>query len=994
MTLESVQVLDLIVLASARVDHELDVIERILCSVAGRVIVQSSTLNQTWPVLLTEPTSQGYYQQHHTQLVVLDHDQLVDQTTESVTQVGINSDPIDDFLLNSNQSNSTITRTPTSSGWDKLVSSPDYSPPLPVGVDQSEVVWLSTCSLAQLGLISADYLLLSTYNHSTKHQRLVQAYSVPPSFTPDFDLDATVVLSPQLDRNISSASSSGPAQSTSLLVELSRATISPDDIGVAQSVTISAVVSDSGSKRSTQAEVFEKLSLHFASSNAQVGVGDTIQVYPTQDRIRFSHQNSIELSYSPAGSYIDQAVSFVVVDIDHPLRHSDLTVSKVDTTQTRIIQAGSIQPKLNRQLNIAPVNSTGVWDSTFFDYVSSFCVAGSSDYNLDNSLLVSGKSGVGKATLTRRVAQALGLNVVEVDMFDLIESNQVSSLARLSATVDHATACSPAILLIRNLHALSSKSSNSNDSTQERKMTTLLEQVITRSSIGLTTGPLIIVGTSSNPESIDSNLASLFSRSFNLHPPDQQARAEILDQVCAELSIGLDVSIADLAQRTAALVPRDLVNLVNRATQAATLRVQAKARLGVSRPRVSVNERDFEIGLSGVRASYSASIGAPKIPSVSFAQVGGLSSVKDEILETIQLPLSQPDLFGPGLKKRSGILLYGPPGTGKTLLAKAVATSCSLNFFSVKGPELLDMYIGESEANVRRVFERAREAKPCVIFFDELDSVAPKRGNQGDSGGVMDRIVSQLLAELDGMQGGDGQGGGGDVFVIGATNRPDLLDPALLRPGRFDRMLYLGLSQDHSDQENILKALTRDFTLDRDVDLYAIAEECPMNLTGADLYALCSDAMLKAMTTKATQIDHKLDTINRTIPEPLHPITAQYYLAELAGPTDIQVVVNQRHFLDALAQVSSPILTDGEELSPPAQLNSSFRSSVGSQCVRGGDAALQGELKWLGYVSGGSGANRLVDGVAQVVQQKFSQVGAPDISGGSYSEKGKGRAIA
>jgi peroxin-6 len=128
-----------------------------------------------------------------------------------------------------------------------------------------------------------------------------------------------------------------------------------------------------------------------------------------------------------------------------------------------------------------------------------------------------------------------------------------------------------------------------------------------------------------------------------------------------------------------------------------------------------------------------------------------------------------------------GVLLYGPPGTGKTLVAKAVATSCSLNFLSVKGPELLNMYIGESEANVRRIFQRARDAKPCVIFFDELDSVAPKRGNQGDSGGVMDRIVSQLLAELDGVAGGSAA----DIFVIGATNRPDLLDPALLRPGRY-----------------------------------------------------------------------------------------------------------------------------------------------------------------------------------------------------------------
>lgn len=219
-----------------------------------------------------------------------------------------------------------------------------------------------------------------------------------------------------------------------------------------------------------------------------------------------------------------------------------------------------------------------------------------------------------------------------------------------------------------------------------------------------------------------------------------------------------------------------------------------------------------------------------------------------------------------------GILLYGPPGTGKTLLAKAVATSCSLNFFSVKGPELLNMYIGESEANVRRVFQRARDAKPCVIFFDELDSVAPKRGNHGDSGGVMDRIVSQLLAELDGMSNGKS---GSDVFVIGATNRPDLLDPALLRPGRcvvyswavvrivnllcrFDRMLYLGVSDTHKAQFDILQALTRKFRLDPGLDLWLVAERCPFNYTGADFYALCSDAMLNAMSRKAEEIESKL----------------------------------------------------------------------------------------------------------------------------------------
>ena len=194
---------------------------------------------------------------------------------------------------------------------------------------------------------------------------------------------------------------------------------------------------------------------------------------------------------------------------------------------------------------------------------------------------------------------------------------------------------------------------------------------------------------------------------------------------------------------------------------------------------------------------------------MSWEDVGGLAHAKAVVDETIRLPLERPELFKNGLKRRSGLLFYGPPGSGKTLIAKAIATMFSLNFLSVKGPELLDMYIGESEANVRRVFQKARDASPCVIFFDELDSIAPKRGEKGDSGGVMDRIVSQILAELDTVNGGDESKA---VFVIGATNRPDLLDSALLRPGRFDKLLYLGVSEDHESQEQILKALTRKYT--------------------------------------------------------------------------------------------------------------------------------------------------------------------------------------
>lgn len=238
--------------------------------------------------------------------------------------------------------------------------------------------------------------------------------------------------------------------------------------------------------------------------------------------------------------------------------------------------------------------------------------------------------------------------------------------------------------------------------------------------------------------------------------------------------------------------------------------------------------------------------------------MGGLQEVKREILETIQLPLEHPELLALGLR-RSGLLLHGPPGTGKTLLAKAVATECSLTFLSVKGPELINMYVGQSEENVREVFARARAAAPCVIFFDELDSLAPSRGRSGDSGGVMDRVVSQLLAELDGLHSSR------DVFVIGATNRPDLLDPALLRPGRFDKLVFVGASEDRASQLRVLSAITRKFKLEPSVSLVHVLDRCPPQLTGADLYSLCSDAMTTALKRRVRELEEGLENASSAL---------------------------------------------------------------------------------------------------------------------------------
>lgn len=383
-----------------------------------------------------------------------------------------------------------------------------------------------------------------------------------------------------------------------------------------------------------------------------------------------------------------------------------------------------------------------------------------------------------------------------------------------------------------------------------------------------------------------------------------------------------DVSINSLSMQSAALTPSDIASIVKNVEINALERLRANSKslniptsdlVAINGGFVLLIPEDFEESINSARNKFSDSIGAPRIPNVKWEDVGGLDIVKDEIMDTIDMPLKHPELFGSGMKKRSGILFYGPPGTGKTLLAKAIATNFSLNFFSVKGPELLNMYIGESEANVRRVFQKARDAKPCVVFFDELDSVAPKRGNQGDAGGVMDRIVSQLLAELDGMSDGDG---GNGVFVVGASNRPDLLDEALLRPGRFDKMLYLGISDTHDKQAKILEALSRKFPLGKDVDLLGIAKSCPFNFTGADFYALCSDAMLGAMGRTASEVEEK---VSQCFPK----ISTRAWF-DLAPKENYAVEVSQQDFLSARENLIASV--SAGELSHYEAIRDSFTS--------------------------------------------------------------------
>lgn len=512
-------------------------------------------------------------------------------------------------------------------------------------------------------------------------------------------------------------------------------------------------------------------------------------------------------------------------------------------------------------------------------------------------LLHSTQRNIGKATLASNAASDLGLHVFDISAYDLVaeggSGGDVKTEALFKARVERALSCGAdcTVILVRHVEAL----------TADRMVTAIKDTI---------PDVRVLIATTTEIENVPDGVRSLFTHELEIMAPDEGEREGTLRSIVEDRAIrlGHDVDMASIAVKTAALVAGNLVDIVDRAVVARQDRLEKVVTNSSSIEEGTdillrdvlvsggesarcVTKADFDLAVEAARKNFADAIGAPKIPNVSWDDVGGLTNVKDAVIETIQLPLERPELFAKGMKKRSGILFYGPPGTGKTLLAKAIATEFSLNFFSVKGPELLNMYIGESEANVRRVFRRARDARPCVVFFDELDSVAPKRGNQGDSGGVMDRIVSQLLAELDGMS--DGEEGGGGVFVIGATNRPDLLDQALLRPGRFDKMLYLGVSDTHDKQLTILEALTRKFTMHPEASLRRVADSLPFTYTGADLYALCSDAMLKAITRQASAVDAKIRVM------PGAPVTTAYFFDHLATDEDIAVMVTEQDFFAA-----------------------------------------------------------------------------------------------
>merc|ERR1719468_763074 len=454
-------------------------------------------------------------------------------------------------------------------------------------------------------------------------------------------------------------------------------------------------------------------------------------------------------------------------------------------------------------------------------------------------ILLYGPPGTGKTLLARAVANETGAFFFLINGPEIMSKLAGESESNLRKAFEEAEKNSPAIIFIDELDSIAPKREKTHGEVERRivsQLLTLMDGLKQRSQT-------IIMAATNRPNSIDPALRRFgrFDREVDIGIPDAVGRLEILRIHTRNMKLGDDVDLEQVASETHGHVGADLAALCS---EAALQQIREKMDLidleddtidaeVMDSLAVSMENFRFAMGKSTPSALRETVV---EVPNVTWADIGGLENVKKELQELVQYPVEHPEKFLKfGMMPSKGVLFYGPPGCGKTLMAKAVANECQANFISVKGPELLTMWFGESEANVRDVFEKARQAAPCVLFFDELDSIAQQRGgSSGDGGGAADRVMNQLLTDMDGV------GAKKNVFIIGATNRPDIIDTALMRPGRLDQLIYIPMP-DYESRLGILRATLRKSPVSKDVDLEYLAAQTD-KFTGADLTEICQSA--------------------------------------------------------------------------------------------------------------------------------------------------------
>ncbi|MFC7096733.1 CDC48 family AAA ATPase [Halobaculum marinum] len=457
-------------------------------------------------------------------------------------------------------------------------------------------------------------------------------------------------------------------------------------------------------------------------------------------------------------------------------------------------------------------------------------------------VLLHGPPGTGKTLLAKAVANETSASFFSIAGPEIISKYYGESEQQLREIFEDAKDESPSIIFIDELDSIAPKREDVTGEVERR----VVAQLLTMMDGLETRGQVIVIAATNRVDSVDPALRrpGRFDREIEIGVPDEVGRKEILQIHTRGMPLSDDVDLDHLADETHGFVGADIESLTKEAAMKALRRYLPEIDLDEEDippslvDRMIVKRNDFQGALAEVEPSAMREV-LVELPKVTWEDVGGLDDAQQQVKEAVEWPLTTPEKFDRmGIEAPKGVLLYGPPGTGKTLMAKAVANETNANFISVRGPQLLSKWVGESEKAIRQTFRKARQVSPTVIFFDELDSLAPSRGQEMGNN-VSERVVNQLLTELDGLEEM------GNVMVIGATNRPDMIDPALIRSGRFDRLVMIG-QPDEEGREQILKIHTGDTPLAADVSLRELAERTD-GYVGSDLESIAREAAIQAL---------------------------------------------------------------------------------------------------------------------------------------------------